>query len=64
MFRGSSDTEECKLYDAEYFGLYMHVTSGCEYINLNIKDGVSYALSTDKNALFLLKNTFVDYLFH
>jgi hypothetical protein len=32
MYRGTSDTEECKLHDAELFGLYIHVTSGCEYL--------------------------------
>lgn len=29
LYRGSSDTEDCKLHDAEKLGLYINVTSGC-----------------------------------
>jgi len=31
MYRGSSDKEECKLHDARKLGLYINVTSGCEW---------------------------------
>jgi hypothetical protein len=37
MYRGSSDTEDCKLHEAEKLGLYINVTSGCEYMKLDIK---------------------------
>jgi hypothetical protein len=31
MHWGGADKEECKLYDAEVFGRYINITSGCEY---------------------------------